>query len=43
LQLLERDGLYKQMWDRQSKGFSDGETAEVVALANQQPTAQPAE
>ena len=43
VQLLERDGLYKQMWDRQSKGFADGETAEVVALANQQPTAQPAE
>ena len=43
VQLLEMDGLYKQMWDRQSKGFVDGETAEVVAMPNQQPSSQPAE
>ena len=43
VQLLEMDGLYKQMWDRQSKGFADGETAEVVALPGQQPASQPAE
>ena len=44
--LLALDGLYKQMWDRQSKGFADGaeshagygtEDADIVTLPHQQP------
>jgi len=40
--LLLLDGLYRQMWDRQSKGFSDteaaeGEGGEVLPLAQSQP------
>ncbi|MEC7305559.1 MAG: ABC transporter ATP-binding protein/permease [Pseudomonadota bacterium] len=34
-ELLAMDGLYKQMWDRQSKGFADGDSqsgADVVPL-----------
>ena len=36
--LLAQNGLYRQMWDRQSNGFADGETdgdegAEVVSIA----------
>ena len=42
-ELLVLNGLYKQMWDRQSKGFSEGETAEVVALPSERPASQPAE
>ena len=40
--LLKLDGLYKQMWDRQSKGFADSDLedgADVVPL----PEARPAE
>ena len=43
VQLLEMNGLYKQMWDRQSKGFADGETADLLTLPGQQPASQPAE
>ena len=44
--LLALDGLYKQMWDRQSKGFADSveshagngaEDADIVTLPHQQP------
>ena len=40
--LLLQDGLYRQMWDRQSKGFSDteaakGEGGEVLPLPQSQP------
>ena len=44
--LLALNGLYKQMWDRQSKGFADGaeshaengaEDADIVTLPHQQP------
>ena len=44
--LLALDGLYKQMWDRQSKGFADGaeshvengaEDADILTLPHQQP------
>ena len=44
--LLALDGLYKQMWDRQSKGFADGaenraengaEDAAIVTMPHQQP------
>ena len=42
--LLAIDGLYKQMWDRQSQGFAepgkdDGNSADILPL----PTTQPAE
>ena len=37
--LLAMNGLYKQMWDRQSKGFADGEapSGDVVALPQTRP------
>ena len=37
--LLVMNGLYKQMWDRQSKGFADGETpsGDVVPLPQTRP------
>ncbi|MEL0197993.1 MAG: ABC transporter ATP-binding protein/permease, partial [Rhodobiaceae bacterium] len=38
--LLALNGLYKQMWDRQSKGFAEGDmdsSGEVVPLATTQP------
>jgi len=38
--LLALNGLYKQMWDRQSKGFADGDQdsgGEVVSLPKTQP------
>jgi ABC-type transport system involved in Fe-S cluster assembly fused permease/ATPase subunit len=37
--LLAMNGLYKQMWDRQSKGFADGEapSGDVVPLPQTQP------
>ena len=37
--LLAMNGLYKQMWDRQSKGFADGETpsGDVVPLPQTRP------
>ena len=37
--LLAMNGLYKQMWDRQSKGFADGETSsgDVVPLPQTRP------
>ena len=37
--LLAKNGLYKQMWDRQSKGFADGEASsgDVVPLPQTQP------
>ena len=37
--LLAMNGLYKQMWDRQSKGFADGEapSGEVVPLPQTRP------
>ena len=44
--LLALDGLYKQMWDRQSKGFADdaeshaengAEDADILTLPHQQP------
>ena len=38
-ELLAMDGLYKQMWDRQSKGFADGEapSGDVVPLPQTRP------
>ncbi|MEE3024931.1 MAG: ATP-binding cassette domain-containing protein, partial [Pseudomonadota bacterium] len=39
-ELLAMDGLYKQMWDRQSKGFADGDSqsgADVVPLPQTRP------
>ena len=46
-ELLAQNGLYKQMWDRQSRGFADGEqdndassgtgAAKVVPLAENRP------
>ena len=46
-ELLAQNGLYKQMWDRQSRGFADGDRdndassgtggAEVVPLAESRP------
>ena len=46
-ELLAQNGLYKQMWDRQSRGFADGDQdndassgtggAEVVPLAKNRP------
>ena len=46
--LLAQDGLYKQMWDRQSKGFSGTETGTPAASATggeilPLPQSQPAE
>ena len=37
--LLAMNGLYKQMWDRQSKGFADGEapSGDVLPLPQTQP------
>ena len=37
--LLAMNGLYKQMWDRQSKGFADGEapSSDVVPLPQTRP------
>ena len=37
--LLAMNGLYKQMWDRQSKGFADGEapSGDVVPLPQTRP------
>ena len=37
--LLAKNGLYKQMWDRQSKGFADGEapSGDVVPLPQTRP------
>ena len=37
--LLAMNGLYKQMWDRQSKGFADGEapSGDVVPLSQTRP------
>ena len=37
--LLAMNGLYKQMWDRQSKGFADGEapSGDVVPLPQNRP------
>ena len=37
--LLAMNGLYKQMWDRQSKGFADGEapSGDVVPLPQSRP------
>ena len=37
--LLAMNGLYKQMWDRQSKGFADGEapSGDVVLLPQTRP------
>ena len=38
--LLALNGLYKQMWDRQSKGFADGDQdsgGKVVSLPKTQP------
>ena len=38
-ELLAMNGLYKQMWDRQSKGFADGEapSGDVVELPQTRP------
>ena len=38
-ELLAINGLYKQMWDRQSNGFADGEasSSDVVQLPQTRP------